>query len=54
MLSTADVALAWHITQVWRASHPPARGSYWLFTRPMVHWGFLNTWQASGLQAKVG
>ena len=33
--------------------HPPLRGSYWLRSRPMVHGGFLQSWMANGLQARV-
>ena len=42
-----------HPCQVWRMPHPPVRGSYWLRSRPMVHGGFLKSWMANGLQARV-
>ena len=39
--------------QAWQTSHPPVRGSRWLFTKPMVHRGFLQAWQATGIQQHV-
>jgi hypothetical protein len=39
--------------KVWRAVHPPKRGSYWLATRPMVHHGFMQVWFTSGLKQQV-
>ena len=34
-------------------THPPKRGNYWLGTKPMVHHGFLMSWQAGELNLKV-
>lgn len=42
------------MAQIWRTPHPPERGNLVLCTRPMIHSGFLLTWQASGLGAQVG
>ena len=39
--------------QIWRTPHPPKRGSLVLFSQPLIHSGFLLTWQASGLGAQV-
>ncbi len=39
--------------QVWRVAHPPVRGHHWMFTRPLVHVGFLKSWLAGGLNDKV-
>lgn len=39
--------------KVWRASYPPVTGSYLLGTQPMVHAGFLESWQHSGLQKEI-
>ena len=39
--------------QVWRVTHPPVRGHHWMFTRPLVHVGFLKSWLAGGLNDKV-
>ncbi|KAA6425605.1 MAG: hypothetical protein FRX49_04502, partial [Trebouxia sp. A1-2] len=38
---------------VWRVAHPPVRGHHWMFTRPLVHVGFLKSWLAGGLNDKV-
>ena len=48
-LSTAPPLL-----QIWRTPHPPERGSLLLCRRPLIHSGFMLTWQASGLGAQVG
>ncbi len=34
-------------------AHPPVRGHHWMFTRPLVHVGFLKSWLAGGLNEKV-
>ncbi|KAL4429984.1 hypothetical protein ABPG77_004354 [Micractinium sp. CCAP 211/92] len=39
--------------KVWRAPHPPLRGSYWTCSRPMVHRGFLASYEANGLNQQV-
>ncbi|KAL4444077.1 hypothetical protein ABPG75_011814 [Micractinium tetrahymenae] len=39
--------------KVWRTPHPPLRGSYWTCSRPMVHRGFLASYEASGLNVQV-
>jgi len=41
------------LQQVWRVAHPPVRGHHWMFTRPLVHVGFLKSWLAGGLNEKV-
>ncbi len=33
--------------------HPPARGQYLLGSKPLVHTGFLQSWQAGGLNTQV-
>ncbi len=33
--------------------HPPLRGRYWTGQRPRVHAGFLKSWLAGNLKAKV-
>lgn len=40
--------------QVWRAPHPPLRGSQLLGRRPLVHQGFLASWLCNGYDTKVG
>ena len=42
-----------HGLQAWRVPHPPVRGHPWLFTRPLVHVGFLKSWLAGGFNTKV-
>lgn len=50
---TASMANVLADLEVWRAAHPPERGKYFLGSQPMVHRGFLETWQTSGLKADV-
>lgn len=50
---TASMANVVADIEVWRATYPPKRGQYLLGTEPMVHRGFLVTWQTSGLKADV-
>ena len=39
--------------QAWYAAHPPKRGKWWAGTRPFVHQGFLKSWVANGLNARI-
>ncbi len=39
--------------KVWRSTHPPARGVYWLGTMPLIHSGFDEFWYTSGLHDDV-
>ena len=39
--------------QAWRVAHPPARGHWWLASRPLVHHGFYRSWVASGLNRRA-
>ena len=39
--------------QAWYATHPPKRGKWWMGTRPFVHQGFLKSWTANGLNARL-
>jgi len=39
--------------QAWYAAHPPKRGNWWTGTRPFVHQGFLKSWFANGLNARI-
>lgn len=39
--------------QVWRSPHPPVRGNLWLGSRPMIHSGFLASWNGEGLDQQV-
>ena len=41
------------IVQAWRVPHPPARGHIWCGTQPLVHVGFMKSWQAGGFNHKV-
>ena len=41
------------ILQAWRVPHPPARGLNCIFSRPLVHVGFLKSWLAGGFNKKV-
>ena len=41
------------MVQAWQAVHPPLRGRYWTGQRPRVHAGFLKSWLAGNLKAKV-
>ncbi|DBB14800.1 TPA: hypothetical protein ACH3X3_004409 [Trebouxia sp. C0006] len=50
---TASMKNAEADMQVWRVTHPPVRGHHWMFTRPLVHVGFLKSWLAGGLNDKV-
>ncbi|KAK9814642.1 hypothetical protein WJX72_009144 [[Myrmecia] bisecta] len=50
---TASMANACSDIKFWWSTHPPARGSYLLFDRPMVHTGFLDSWLANGLNLRV-
>lgn len=42
-----------HMVQAWRVAHPPVRGHNWLFSRPLVHVGFLQSWLAGAFNDKV-
>lgn len=42
-----------HPLQLWRSPHPPKRGTFWLGTQPLVHSGFLSSWNRHGLDAQV-
>jgi len=33
--------------------HPPRRGAWWLGRSPLVHRGFMRSWAANGLGARV-
>ena len=46
-------ALIWCSLQAWRVAHPPVRGHHWMFSRPLVHVGFLKSWLAGGFNEKV-
>lgn len=50
---TCEFAICSVQLQAWRVAHPPARGSRLLFTRPLVHVGFLKSWLAGGFNLKV-
>jgi len=39
--------------EVWRVPHPSLRGHLWLGTRPLVHKGFLGTWECEGFKEQV-
>lgn len=39
--------------QAWRVPHPPARGHILCGTQPLVHVGFMKSWQAGGFNHKV-
>lgn len=39
--------------KVWRSPHPPVRGKLWLGSRPMIHSGFLASWNGEGLDQQV-
>lgn len=39
--------------QAWRVAHPPVRGLNCIFSRPLVHVGFLKSWLAGGFNDKV-
>ncbi|PRW59946.1 alpha beta-hydrolase [Chlorella sorokiniana] len=39
--------------QFWRSPHPPVRGKLWLGSRPMIHSGFLASWNGEGLDLQV-
>ena len=39
--------------QAWRVAHPPKRGLNCIFSRPLVHVGFLKSWLAGGFNDKV-
>ena len=39
--------------QAWYATHPPKRGNWWMATQPFVHQGFLKSWVANGLNARI-
>ena len=39
--------------KVWRGIHPPKRGTWVFGNQPMVHRGFLETWEDSGLKEEV-
>ena len=41
------------ISQAWRVAHPPARGLNCIFSRPLVHVGFLRSWLAGDFNKKV-
>ncbi len=50
---TATMANVLADIKLWRRPHPPERGQYFLHTQPMVHVGFLETWEDSGLKNEV-
>ncbi|GAB4816055.1 hypothetical protein N2152v2_003101 [Parachlorella kessleri] len=50
---TASLANVLADIKVWRAVHPPKRGSYWLSRRPMVHKGFLDAYTAGGINQRL-
>ncbi|KAL0038251.1 hypothetical protein WJX79_010181 [Trebouxia sp. C0005] len=50
---TASMTNALSDLQAWRVAHPPARGHNWLFSRPLVHLGFLRSWLAGAFNDKV-
>jgi len=39
--------------KVWRSTHPPTRGIYWIGTMPLIHSGFDEFWYTSGLHDDV-
>ena len=39
--------------KVWRSTHPPTRGVYWIGTMPLIHSGFDEFWYTSGLHDDV-
>ena len=39
--------------QAWQVTHQPARGSYLMGTKPAVHRGFQQSWQASDLSKRI-
>ena len=39
--------------QAWQVTHQPARGSYFTGTKPAVHRGFQQSWQASDLSKRI-
>ncbi len=41
------------MVQAWRVAHPPVRGHNWMFSRPLVHVGFLQSWLAGAFNDKV-
>ena len=41
------------VVQAWRVPHPPARGHRLWGTQPLVHVGFMKSWQAGGFNHKV-
>ena len=41
------------MVQAWRVAHPPVRGYNWMFSRPLVHVGFLRSWLAGAFNNKV-
>ncbi|DBA92558.1 TPA: hypothetical protein ACH3X1_002782 [Trebouxia sp. C0004] len=50
---TASMTNALSDLQAWRVAHPPVRGHNWLFSRPLVHVGFLRSWLAGAFSDKV-
>ncbi|KAK9817768.1 hypothetical protein WJX72_001918 [[Myrmecia] bisecta] len=50
---TASLANLLADLKVWRANHPAVPGRVRLGTQPMVHKGFLASWQANGLDQRV-
>ncbi|KAL4539236.1 hypothetical protein Ndes2437A_g02202 [Nannochloris sp. 'desiccata'] len=50
---TASMANVLADIKVWRRPHPPTRGQYYLNNQPMVHVGFLETWEDSGMKNEV-
>lgn len=39
--------------QFWRVAHPPVRGHRLCGTQPLVHVGFMKSWQAGNFNQKV-
>ncbi|KAA6426189.1 MAG: hypothetical protein FRX49_04041 [Trebouxia sp. A1-2] len=50
---TASLTNALSDVQAWRVTHPPARGHKLMCTQPLVHGGFMKSWLAGALNAKV-
>ncbi|KAK9817879.1 hypothetical protein WJX72_003574 [[Myrmecia] bisecta] len=50
---TASLANVLADLKMWRANHPAVQGQVCLGTQPLVHTGFLASWQANGLDQRV-
>ncbi len=53
VLRTQEALGARPLAQVWRVVHPPKRGIYYLWTCPLVHKGFLESYTAEGLNERL-